>query len=128
MYCFSSESSWNSINPTFVHNFRPRECLEDNEFWIPFLDFLRHFSDLVICSSSEPYRGTQEQHERRSVSSKVEQEKSPGDIYWSYNTGAELPPPNPRRSCRRFADGISKYIFLIENVWISLKISMKFVP
>ena len=29
---------------------------------------------------------------------------------------------------RRFPDDISKYIFLNENVWISNKISLKFVP
>ena len=33
----------------------------------------------------------------------------------------------PDTSCRDFADDIFKYSFLNENVWISLKISLKFV-
>ena len=34
----------------------------------------------------------------------------------------------PRQNGRRFPDNIFKYIFLNENAWISLKISLKFVP
>ena len=34
----------------------------------------------------------------------------------------------PRQNCCHFADNISKCIFLNENLWISLKISLKFVP
>ena len=34
----------------------------------------------------------------------------------------------PRHNCCRFADDIFKYIFLNENVCISLRISLKFVP
>ena len=34
----------------------------------------------------------------------------------------------PRQNGRRFADDTSKRIFLNENVWISIKISLKFVP
>ena len=34
----------------------------------------------------------------------------------------------PRQNCHHFADDIFKCIFLNENVWISLKISLKFVP
>ena len=34
----------------------------------------------------------------------------------------------PRQNGRQFADDILKCIFLIENVWSSLKISLKFVP
>ena len=33
----------------------------------------------------------------------------------------------PRQNGRHFADDIFKYIFLNENVWISIKISLKFV-
>ena len=33
----------------------------------------------------------------------------------------------PRKNCRRSANGISKYIFLNESVWMSLKVSLKFV-
>ena len=34
----------------------------------------------------------------------------------------------PRQNGRHFPDDISKWIFLNENVWISIKISLKFVP
>ena len=34
----------------------------------------------------------------------------------------------PRQICCNFTDGIFKCIFLNENVWISLTISLKFVP
>ena len=34
----------------------------------------------------------------------------------------------PRPNRRHFADDIFKYIFLNENVWIPIKISLKFVP
>ena len=34
----------------------------------------------------------------------------------------------PRQNGRRFPDDIFKYIFLNENVWISLKISLKCIP
>ena len=34
----------------------------------------------------------------------------------------------PRKSCRHFTDDISKCIFLSGNLWISLQISLKFVP
>ena len=33
----------------------------------------------------------------------------------------------PRQNCRNFADDIFKYMFSNENVWISLKISLKFI-
>ena len=34
----------------------------------------------------------------------------------------------PRRNEQHFADDISKRIFFNENVWISIKLSLKFVP
>ena len=34
----------------------------------------------------------------------------------------------PRRNGRHFADAIFKCIFLNENIWIPIKISLKFVP
>ena len=34
----------------------------------------------------------------------------------------------PRQNGRHFPDDIFKCIFLIENVWISIKIPLKFVP
>ena len=34
----------------------------------------------------------------------------------------------PRQNGRHFPDDIFKFIFLNENAWISIKISLKFVP
>ena len=34
----------------------------------------------------------------------------------------------PRQNGRRFPDDILKWIFLNENVWISIRISLNFVP
>ena len=42
--------------------------------------------------------------------------------------GARLNTLRPRQNGRRFPDDIFKYIFLNENVLISLKISLKFIP
>ena len=44
-------------------------------------------------------------------------------LMWHYFNTLRL-----RRNGRHFADGIFKYIFLNENVWIPIKISIKFVP
>ena len=44
------------------------------------------------------------------------------EIGWLINT------LRPGQNGHHFADDIFKYIFLNENVWISLKISLKFVP
>ena len=41
---------------------------------------------------------------------------------WLFNT------LRPRQNGRRIPDDIFKCIFLTENIWISLKISLKFVP
>ena len=41
---------------------------------------------------------------------------------WTINT------LRPRQNGRHFADDIFKCIFLNENIWISIKISLKFVP
>ena len=43
-------------------------------------------------------------------------------FYWRIN------PSRPRQNGRRFADDIFKRIFLNENIRISIKISLKFVP
>ena len=34
----------------------------------------------------------------------------------------------PRQNVRHFADDIFECIFLNENVWIAIKVSLKFVP
>ena len=43
-------------------------------------------------------------------------------------TNTTLNTLRPRQNGRHFADDIFKLIFLNENVWISIKISLKFVP
>ena len=42
--------------------------------------------------------------------------------------GATLNTLRPRQNGRHFPDDIFKWIFLNENVWISINISLKFVP
>ena len=69
--------------------------------------------------------------------------KSIPEEYWSmyHNEIIKLPQQNksqhnhvhintlrPRQNGRHFADNIFKCIFLNENVWISIKISQKFIP
>ena len=44
------------------------------------------------------------------------------DTIWPFNT------LRPRQNGRHFPDDILKWIFLTENVWISIEISLKFVP
>ena len=41
---------------------------------------------------------------------------------------SELITLRPGQNCRHFADDIFKCIFLNENIWILLKISLKFIP
>ena len=48
----------------------------------------------------------------------------PGRNVWLFH----LNPLRPRQNGRHFADDIFKCIFLNGNVWISIKISLKFVP
>ena len=45
-----------------------------------------------------------------------------------YSSKIHLKTLKPRRNGRRFADDVFKCIFLNENVWILIKISLKFVP
>ena len=45
-----------------------------------------------------------------------------GERYWDINT------LRPRQNVRHFPEDIFKCIFLNENVWILIKISLKFVP
>ena len=44
------------------------------------------------------------------------------------STGARFSTLRPRQNGRRFPDDSFKCIFLNENAWISIKISLKFVP
>ena len=48
--------------------------------------------------------------------------KVPGFENYTFNT------LRPRQNGRHFADDILKCIFLNENVWIRIEISLKFVP
>ena len=47
---------------------------------------------------------------------------------WPYASTNQVNTLRPRQNGRQFLDDIFKRIFLNENVWISLKISLKFVP
>ena len=51
-------------------------------------------------------------------------------IFWSATSSKHtfLNTLRPRRNGRHFPDGIFRWIFLNENVWISINISLKFVP
>ena len=49
-------------------------------------------------------------------------------IYVMINTEHRINTLGSRQNWRHFADDIFKCIFLNENVWIPIKISMKFVP
>ena len=46
----------------------------------------------------------------------------------SNHVGGAFNTLRPRQNGRHFADDIFKCIFLIENIWIPIKISLKFVP
>ena len=48
-------------------------------------------------------------------------------FYVSSKKNSTLNTLRPRQNGRQFADDILKCVFLIENVWISIKISLKFV-
>ena len=49
-------------------------------------------------------------------------------LYVSHVDSTGVNPLRPRQNGCHFPDDIFKRIFLNENVWISLKISVKFVP
>ena len=57
---------------------------------------------------------------------------SPDDSFYACNTIfnilQEINTLRPRQNSRHFPDDIFKWIFLNENVWISINISLKFVP
>ena len=51
------------------------------------------------------------------------------DVVLCLNTAAEqINTLKPRENCSHFTDYIFKCIFLDENIWISIDISLKFVP
>ena len=47
---------------------------------------------------------------------------------WSLSAPLLINTLRPRQDGHHFADAIFKYIFLNENVWIPIKISLNFVP
>ena len=47
---------------------------------------------------------------------------------FSFHSGGAFNTLRPRQNGRYFPDNTSKCTFLIENVWVSFKISLKFVP
>ena len=47
---------------------------------------------------------------------------------WQHNLTSLVNTLRPGQNGRHFADDIFKCIFLNENIWISIKISLKFVP
>ena len=49
-------------------------------------------------------------------------------MHQTYPTSVYFNTLRPRRNEQHFADDILKRIFFNENVWISIKISLKFVP
>ena len=49
-------------------------------------------------------------------------------LFHSFFTHISLNTVRPRQNEQHFADDIFKRIFVNENVWISIKISLKFVP
>ena len=49
-------------------------------------------------------------------------------LQWRPDPEAENLTLRPKQNGRHFPDDIFKRIFLNENAWISLKISLKFVP
>ena len=49
-------------------------------------------------------------------------------VVWAVSLEFHVNTLRPRQNGRHFADDIFKCIFLNENVWISIKISLKFVP
>ena len=49
-------------------------------------------------------------------------------LEWGITEALSLNTLRPRQNGCRFTDNVFKCIFLNENVWISLKISLKFVP
>ena len=53
---------------------------------------------------------------------------SQSQINYNGNTEDPVNTLKPRQNGRHFPDDISKWIFLNENVWLSINISLKFVP
>ena len=49
-------------------------------------------------------------------------------LRWVVMAGYQVNTLRSRQDGRYFADDVLKWFFLIENVWISLKIPLKFVP
>ena len=64
-------------------------------------------------------------HSGRRLFQQVFVDESP---YFGFRRSLIIHTLRPRQNSRHFPDNIFKWIFLNENVWISINISMKFVP
>ena len=53
---------------------------------------------------------------------KKKKKRSNDNWHFTFNT------LRPRQNGRRFPDDIFKCIFIDENIWVSIKVSLKFVP
>ena len=53
---------------------------------------------------------------------------NPGPDWWLKPLAPSINTLRPRKNGRHFPDDIFKYIFLNENIWIWIMISLKFVP
>ena len=68
----------------------------------------------ALCELNPPVTGQWENHKWPVMRS--------SDVLFDLNT------LRPRQNDRHFPDDIFKWVFLNENVWISINISLKFVP
>ena len=65
-FVFSSNTdSWDCVNKEFLSKYKPQDCTEQNECWMTIDDFCTCFSGVVICSSTDPYRGFDHDKARR---------------------------------------------------------------
>ena len=88
----------------------------------PFSDAKPLPEPMITCCQVDPQKQTSVKSESK--------HKDPRKVIWK-RLSAKCPGLNTlrtRQNGRHFADDIFKCIFLNENVWIPIKISLKFVP
>ena len=93
---------------------------------VPFVRYLPNVYGVVCCWYATRMNMIKSKHVFRTC----------GFVRWNWNPdknrtvafGISVDTLRPRQNGRHFADDIFKYIFLNENVWIPIKISLKFVP
>ena len=88
------------------------------------LGCVKVFSLIDLEETSEPFLHQHREPNRHGNPSLVvlRWDLSAVSVWWTLNT------LRPRQNRRHFADDILNYIFLNENVWIPIKISLKFFP